>query len=92
MVYKDSRPVAFSALTNYESIGYISNAGSLKEVRGQGFGKLATLYCIDQSKKRGNTEHCLATEEGTYANKFYKRLGFKTLFTAVGYVNHQQVS
>lgn len=86
MIYKGSRPVAVSALTNYNNIGYISNVGSLKEVRGQGFGKLATLYCVNQSKKRGNTEHCLATEEGTYVNEFYKRVGFKTLFTALGYV------
>lgn len=85
IVYKDGTPVAVSTLTNFKNIGYISNVGSLREVRGQGFGKLATLYCVEQSKKRGNTLHCLATEEGTYANEFYKRIGFNTKFTAVCY-------
>jgi len=85
IVYKNEKPVAVSTLTNFEGIGYISNVGSLKEVRGGGFGKAATLYCIYQSTKHGNTEHCLATEEGAYPNEFYKRIGFETRFTAVGY-------
>lgn len=85
IVYKDSKPVAVSSLTNFEGIGYISNVGSLREVRGEGFGKLATLYCVSQSIKNGNQEHCLATEEGEYPNEFYKRIGFETKFTAVGY-------
>ena len=86
IVYNNNKPVAVSSLTNYKEIGYISNVGSLREVRGQGLGKIASLYCVEQSKKNGNTEHCLATEEGTYANEFYKRIGFSTRFTAVGYV------
>jgi len=85
IVYNNNKPVAVSSLSNYKNIGYISNVGSLIKVRGQGFGKLVTHYCISQSKKRGNNQHCLATEEGTYANEFYKRIGFKTIFTAVGY-------
>ncbi len=85
VAYKDNKPVAVSTLTNYDGIGYISNVGSLKEVRGEGYGKLATLYCVEQSKKNGNNEHCLATEEGDYPNEFYKRIGFGTRFIAVGY-------
>lgn len=85
MVFKDEKPVAVSTLTNYEGIGYISNVGSLRGVRGLGFGKAATLYCVDQSIKHGNSIHCLATEEGTYPNEFYKRIGFATKFTALGY-------
>jgi len=54
-------------------------------VRGQGYGKAATLYCIEQSIKNGNFEHCLATEENTYPNEFYKNIGFSTRFTAIGY-------
>lgn len=85
IIYKDSKPVAVSTLSSFEGIGYISNVGSLKEVRGEGFGKLATLYCISESIKNGNQEHCLATEEDTYANDFYKKIGFETRFTALGY-------
>lgn len=86
IVYKGDKPVAVSTLTNFEGIGYISNVGSLREVRGEGFGKLATFYAVEESKRCGNDTHCLATEEGTYANEFYKRIGFETRFTAVCYV------
>jgi ribosomal protein S18 acetylase RimI-like enzyme len=82
IVYKENDPVAVSALTNHKQIGYISNVGSKLSVRGEGFGKLATMYCVAQSKKNGNNTHCLATEEGTNPNSFYKSLGFKTKFTA----------
>ena len=86
IVYKGSKPVAVSTLTNFAGIGYISNVGSLREVRGEGFGKTASLYCVYISKQNGNSEHALATEEGQYPNEFYKRIGFKTRFTALGYV------
>jgi len=86
MVYKDSKPVSVSTLTNYKEIGYISNVGSLREVRGQGFGKAATLYCVSKSIKNGNIEHCLATEEGHYPNVFYQKIGFARRFVAVGYI------
>ncbi|MBI3632289.1 MAG: GNAT family N-acetyltransferase [Candidatus Vogelbacteria bacterium] len=82
VVYKGNEPVAVSALTSFEGIGYISNVGSLRKVRGDGYGKAATMFCLSESIKRGNTEHCLATEEGNYPNEFYKRIGFKTRFSA----------
>lgn len=81
--FKENLPVAVATLNNYEKIGYISNVGSIKEVRGEGFGKLITLYCVKASQEHGNITHCLATEEGTYPNEFYKRIGFETLFTAI---------
>lgn len=85
MAFKDNKPVSVATLDNYSGIGYICNVGSLMEVRGQGYGKAVTLHCVNESFKHGNTLHCLATEEGTYPDEFYKRLGFKTKFTAVGY-------
>lgn len=88
IVFKNGKPVAVATLTNFAGVGYISNVGSLKEVRGEGFGKLATLYCVNKSKENGNIEHCLATEEGQYPNEFYKRIGFKTRFSAIDYVKN----
>lgn len=85
MVFRSNEPVAVSTLTNFNGIGYISNVGSLRSVRGKGFGKIATLYCVSESIKNGNFIHCLATEEGTYPNEFYRRIGFAIKFTAVGY-------
>ena len=85
IAYKDDAPVAVATLTSCDDLGYISNVGSLREVRGEGFGKLVTLYCVEASKDRGNTTHFLATEEKNYPNEFYKRIGFETRFSAVAY-------
>lgn len=85
IAYKGESPVAVSALTNFEGMGYISNVGSLREVRGEGFGKLATQFAVSQSIKNGNSEHFLATEEGSHPNEFYKRIGFETRFNALAY-------
>lgn len=89
MVYDGNEPVAVSTLTNYKSIGYISNVGSLKSVRGKGFGKLATIYCVNLSNKHENKYHCLATEEGTYPHEFYQRIGFEKKFSAVCFTKEE---
>ena len=85
LIFKEGEPVAVSTLTSYDGIGYISNVGSLRSVRGQGYGKAATLHCVTESIRKGNKLHCLATEEGTYPNEFYNRIGFKTKFTSPCY-------
>ncbi len=85
IVYKGEQPVAVASLTTFHQLGYISNVGSLKEVRGQGFGKLATLFCVRQSVLADNLHHFLGTEAGNYPYEFYKRLGFIDRFRAVGW-------
>ncbi len=85
IVYKDEEPVAVSTLINHEELGYIANVGSLREVRGEGFGKLATLYCVYISQQNGNKCHFLSTEVGSYPEEFYQRIGFKKKFTTLGY-------
>src|SRR3989344_901218 len=84
VVFKEKEPVAVSTLSSYDGLGYISNVGSLLSVRGKGYGKAATLYCVKTSLRRGNTVHCLATEAGSYPNAFYQRIGFYTGFSAIG--------
>lgn len=83
IAYKNEVPVAVAALTSFKNIGYISNVGSLPSVRGEGFGKLVTLFAVQQSVLKGNAYHCLATEENTNPNSFYKALGFKAEFSAL---------
>lgn len=83
--FKNGAPVSVGILTNYDDIGYLACIGSKKEVRGQGYGKAISLYMIQQSINHRNKYHCLATEEGHYPYEFYQRIGFKPIFTAVGY-------
>ncbi len=85
IAYKNGVPVAVGSLSNFEGIGYILNIGSLKKVRGEGFGKLITQYCAYTSAQNGNIYHCLATELGTYPYEFYQRIGFSKKFSAICY-------
>ncbi len=85
VVYKADQPVAVMSLTIFHQLGYISNVGSLPSVRGEGYGKLATLYGVRQSVLHGNHYHFLGTEEGNYPYEFYKRLGFIDRFRALGW-------
>lgn len=85
IIYNGKAPVGVGSLTYQEGIGYISNIGSIPAVRGKGFGKAITLFCMQQSIAKGNKVHVLATEEGEYPFEFYKRLGFEHIFSAVGY-------
>lgn len=85
LVVIDNTPVAVSALTTHQKIGYISNVGSLTTVRGKGYGKTATFYAIYQSIKKGNRFHCLTTEIETNPNQFYKNLGMTTKFLTACY-------
>lgn len=86
IAFKEKIPVAVATLTYQGDLGYISNVGSIQEVRGQKYGKLVTLYCAHQARQRKINQICLSTEEGSYTNTFYKKIGFKTRFTARCYV------
>lgn len=85
IILQNGEPVAVSSLTNYQGLGYISNIGTLQRVRGQGFGKAATYTVLHKSFQNGNTIHFLGTEDGTYPDQFYKRLGFIKRLTTPGY-------
>ncbi len=87
IAFKGGKPVATSTLNNFDGIGFISNVGSLRQVRGEGYGKRVTLHAVNTSVKNGNVFHCLTTVERTYPNEFYKRIGFQTKFTAVCYAS-----
>ncbi len=84
-VFKQDKPVAVATLVHFDNIGYISHVGSLKEVSGEGFARLATFYCVLRSKEMGNEETFMVTEEGTFAYDFYLQNGFKKRFSTLGY-------
>ncbi len=86
VAYQGNNPVAVATLSNKDRLGYIFNVGSTRDTRGKGFGKAVSLFCVNRSKEKGNKAHFLATEEGGYPNEFYKRIGFRTHFTASGFV------
>ena len=87
IAFNEGKPVAVATLIYEGDLAYISNIGSRKEVRGRGYGKLVTLFCVYEALKNNAVNVCLATEEGTYPNAFYKRIGFTVRFTACNFVH-----
>ena len=83
--FKNNKPVATAILTNYKKIGYLTSIGSIPSVRGEGYGKKISLYCVQNSIGLGNKHHFLVTEKGDYPYEFYKRIGFEPEFVAYLY-------
>lgn len=85
IAFENKKPASVGILTSYNKQGYLSGIGSIPSARGNGFGKLITLHCINESLKLGNKHHFLITEKGHYPFNFYKRIGFKEKFVAYLY-------
>lgn len=75
IVFKKSQPVAVSTLTNFDGIGYISNVGSLRRVRGMGRQRL----CIAFMNQRKTKTLCtvLQQKRATIQTSFISELDLK---------------
>lgn len=85
LAFDEDKPVAVGILMSYDKKGYIYSIGSIPSVRGKGFGKKISLYCIKESFRQGNKFHFLATEKGGYPFAFYERIGFNPEFVSYLY-------
>jgi len=81
-------PASVGSLTNYDSIGYISNLATIPEKRKLGYSRALLNYFLHLSVQNGNQTHCLATEVGSTPNKIYQHLGFTEMFRAKYYTKH----
>ena len=82
----DEEPVGIGTLISSKGFGGIYNVGTSSKYRRNGIGSAISLKAIEDSKKEGNVITYLMTEEGSYIEKFYKKLGFSTKFIGCGYV------
>jgi GNAT superfamily N-acetyltransferase len=78
--------VACSFLISDGQAGYISGVACIPQARGKGLGKTASLYATKRSLEIGNRITFLATEQGSWNEEFYRRLGFETQFTGTCYI------
>ena len=85
ILYFKNKPVAVGSLGYSNGYGGIYNIGTVPEFRGQGFGTIITMACIEQWKNLGGKTLFLQTETGSIGEKLYNKLGFKTLFTGIIY-------
>ncbi len=85
LLFGNNKPIATAILTNYQKIGYLTAIGSIPSVRGEGYGKKISLYCVQESFKLKNKYHFLVTEKGSYPYEFYQRIGFEPQFVVYLY-------
>jgi len=84
--YFKNKPVSISVLSFNEKYAGIYTVGTIPKERGNGFGTILTLKCVDEAMKMGIKVIFLQTEQGSYNEKYYDNIGFKTKFIGTGYV------
>lgn len=87
----NEEPVGIGTLISSEGFGGIYNVGTSLKCRRKGIGSAISLKAIEDSKKEGNNLTYLMTEEGSYVEEFYKKLGFSTKFIGRGYVLSEEI-
>jgi ribosomal protein S18 acetylase RimI-like enzyme len=87
----NGRPVGIGTLISSNGYGGIYNVGTSPKYRRKGIGAAMSLKAIEDSKKEGNIVTYLMTEEGSYVEEFYRRLGFSTKFIGCGYVLLEEI-
>jgi len=87
----NGRPVGIGTLISSHGFGGIYNVGTSSRYRRKGIGSAISSKAIEDSKKEGNTVTYLMTEEGSYVEDFYRRLGFSTKFIGCGYVLFEEI-
>ena len=76
----DGKPVSIASLCYENGKGGIYNVGTNPCARGQGFGTVATMACVDEWQNLGGNVLLLQTETGSKVEDWYSSLGFKPIF------------
>ncbi len=86
LIKVNTRLVACGLLMSLNKRGYLAGIASIPEVRGKGYGKLISLFLTQSSLEKGNKITFLATELKSKNEKFYSKLGYKTVENGYCYV------
>lgn len=73
-------PVGIATLIYSGKFGVIYNVGTVPQLRKKGIGAALTLNAVSTSIKNDAKIVFLQTEEGSYNEAYYKKLGFSTRF------------
>lgn len=80
------KPVGIATLIYSGEFGCIFNVGTIPNYRKKGIGKALTLNAVADSIKNGAKIVFLQTEQGSFNEKYYTKLGFSTKFIGEGFV------
>jgi hypothetical protein len=80
------KPVGIATLIYSGEFGCIFNVGTNPVYRKKGMGKALTLNAVADAMKNGASIVFLQTEQGSFNEKYYTKLGFSTKFIGEGFV------
>lgn len=80
------KPVGIATLIYSGEFGCIFNVGTDPNYRKKGMGRVLTLNAVADSIKNGARIIFLQTEQGSFNEKYYNKLGFSTKFIGEGFV------
>lgn len=80
------KPVGIATLIYSGDFGCIFNVGTIPTHRKKGIGKALTLNAVNDSIKNSAKIVFLQTEQGSFNEKYYTKLGFSTKFIGEGFV------
>ncbi len=80
------KPVSIATLIYSGEFGCIFNVGTIPNYRKKGIGKAMTLNAVADSIKNRAKIVFLQTEQGSFNEKYYTKLGFSTKFIGEGFV------
>lgn len=78
--------VGIATLIYSGEFGCIFNVGTIPNYRKRGIGKALTLNAVADSIKNGAKIVFLQTEQGSFNEKYYTKLGFSAKFIGEGFV------
>ena len=78
VLFEHENPASILLTSSLEGFGGIYGVGTVPEMRGRGYASTLTLYAVQQLLKQGANETFLQTEKGSYNEKLYEKIGFKT--------------
>jgi len=82
----DGKPVGVASMLSDGKIAGVYSVGTISAYRRRGVGTSLMAFLVKQAKERGISTIMFQTEVGSYNEKWYTKMGFKTVFTGTYYV------
>ncbi|UCD57876.1 MAG: GNAT family N-acetyltransferase, partial [Candidatus Hydrogenedentota bacterium] len=79
LAFLGSEPVGTLYLFSKGSVGGLYNLAVKQSARRQGVATTLMLHAIEDSQAAGNTTLCVQTRVGSFQERFFERLGFRTV-------------
>lgn len=92
MLLINGKSVAIAISVSCDDYSGLYSVGTIPSERGKGYGTLITLYAVKALQEKKIKNIFLQTEQGTYNEKLYQKMGFETCWLGKGWVKQNPSS